>query len=207
MARRAARDRRVRVRARRQLADARRSTTTCGCAPTTSARPKRDGAREDARDFGGAEGVAQLISRAAGACCAATPALGTKSLLTPLELQAARGRPDLLDRAAPPAFGERALAAARRAGHGRAGTPRSPSSRRRSSRARRRCSTCSSQLLLAGAAALRARVDRGLLDRGRRAPPGRGDEPPGGRDLAAAAATSGFPCPERATRSRSSARG
>ena len=67
--------------------------------------PKRDGAREDARDFGGAEGVAQLIS-ADGRVLRGTPALETKPLLTPLEIQAARAGPIYLDRAAPLAFGD-----------------------------------------------------------------------------------------------------
>jgi two-component system OmpR family sensor kinase len=67
--------------------------------------PKRDGAREDARDFGGAEGVAQLIS-ANGRVLRGTPALETKPLLTPLEIQAARTGPIYLDRPAPLTFGD-----------------------------------------------------------------------------------------------------
>jgi two-component system OmpR family sensor kinase len=66
--------------------------------------PKRDGGREDARDFGGAEGVAQLIS-ADGSVLRGTPALETRPLLTPLEIQAARTGPVYLDRRAPVAFG------------------------------------------------------------------------------------------------------
>ena len=65
----------------------------------------KDGKRGDARDFGGAEGVAQLLAHS-GAVLRGTPALAGRSLLTPAELAAARLGPIFIDRAAPPAFGD-----------------------------------------------------------------------------------------------------
>jgi two-component system OmpR family sensor kinase len=67
--------------------------------------PKHDGTRGDARDFGGAEGVAQLLS-AGGRVLRATPALRGTSLLTAAEIQRARSGPIFIDRQAPLAFGD-----------------------------------------------------------------------------------------------------
>jgi two-component system OmpR family sensor kinase len=64
----------------------------------------RDGNHGDARDFGGAEGVAQLLA-GSGRVLRGTPALGGRSLLTGAELAAARLGPTFIDRSVPPAFG------------------------------------------------------------------------------------------------------
>jgi two-component system OmpR family sensor kinase len=67
--------------------------------------PKPNGTRGDARDFGGAEGVAQLVA-SNGRVLRTTPALGNHSLLTPAELRAASAGTIILDRPFPPGFGE-----------------------------------------------------------------------------------------------------
>lgn len=67
--------------------------------------PKHNGTRGDPSDFAGAEGVAQIVT-ASGHVVRTTPALGTRSILTPSELRAAQEGPLLLDRPFPPAFGE-----------------------------------------------------------------------------------------------------
>jgi signal transduction histidine kinase len=64
----------------------------------------KDGVVGDARDFGGAEGVAQLLA-AGGAVLRGTPALAGRSLLTPAELAAARRGAVFIDRPTPRAFG------------------------------------------------------------------------------------------------------
>jgi signal transduction histidine kinase len=73
-------------------------------ADDVSAR-KANGTRGDARDFGGAEGVAQLLA-SNGRVLRTTPALGNQSLLTPSELRAARAGPITLDRPFSQEFGE-----------------------------------------------------------------------------------------------------
>jgi heavy metal sensor kinase len=65
----------------------------------------RGGEHEQARDFGGAEGVAQLLA-ANGRVVRATQALGSTPLLTPAEFKAAQRGPILVNRPAPPAFGD-----------------------------------------------------------------------------------------------------
>jgi two-component system OmpR family sensor kinase len=65
----------------------------------------REGETEQARDFGGAEGVAQLLS-ANGQVVRATQALGGTPLLTPAEFKAARRGPIFVNRPAPAAFGD-----------------------------------------------------------------------------------------------------
>jgi two-component system OmpR family sensor kinase len=64
----------------------------------------RDGNHGDARDFGGAEGVAQLLA-GSGRVLRGTPALAGRSLLTRAELASARLGPTFIDRSVPPAFG------------------------------------------------------------------------------------------------------
>jgi heavy metal sensor kinase len=65
----------------------------------------RGGEHEQARDFGGAEGVAQLLA-ANGRVVRATQALGSTPLLTPAEFKAAQRGPILVNRPAPAAFGD-----------------------------------------------------------------------------------------------------
>jgi two-component system, OmpR family, sensor kinase len=65
----------------------------------------RNGTRGDAHDFGGAEGVAQLLA-SSGAVLRGTPALAGRSLLSPAELTAARLGAVFIDRPVPPAFGD-----------------------------------------------------------------------------------------------------
>jgi two-component system, OmpR family, sensor kinase len=67
-------------------------------------RVPKGGAHGDARDFGGAEGVAQLLS-GSGRVLRGTPALGGRSLLSPAELRMARLGAIFIDRPVPPAFG------------------------------------------------------------------------------------------------------
>jgi two-component system OmpR family sensor kinase len=64
----------------------------------------RNGHHGDARDFGGAEGVAQLLA-GSGRVLRGTPALAGRSLLTPGQLALARLGPTFIDRPVPPAFG------------------------------------------------------------------------------------------------------
>jgi two-component system OmpR family sensor kinase len=65
----------------------------------------RQGQSEEARDFGGAEGVAQLLS-ADGRVLRATQALADTPLLTPLELTMAQAGPVFVNQHAPAAFGD-----------------------------------------------------------------------------------------------------
>jgi two-component system OmpR family sensor kinase len=65
----------------------------------------REGDAEEARDFGGAEGVAQLLS-ARGRVIRATQALGGTPLLTPAEFRAAQKGPIFVTAHAPAAFGD-----------------------------------------------------------------------------------------------------
>jgi two-component system OmpR family sensor kinase len=65
----------------------------------------KDGTHGDARDFGGAEGVAQLLA-GSGVVLRGTPALAGQSLLSPAELASARLGPVFIDRSVPPAFGD-----------------------------------------------------------------------------------------------------
>jgi heavy metal sensor kinase len=64
----------------------------------------REGTTEQARDFGGAEGVAQLLA-ANGRVVRATQALGGTPLLTPAEFRAAQHAPIFVNLSAPAAFG------------------------------------------------------------------------------------------------------
>ncbi|MEO9176147.1 MAG: ATP-binding protein [Gaiellales bacterium] len=64
----------------------------------------KDGNHGDAPDFGGAEGVAQLLA-VSGRVLRGTPALAGRSLLTPEQLARARLGPTFIDRSVPPAFG------------------------------------------------------------------------------------------------------
>jgi two-component system, OmpR family, sensor kinase len=65
----------------------------------------REGNGEEARDFGGAEGVAQLLSTK-GTVMHATQALGSTPLLTPLQFSAAQKGPIFVNAHAPAAFGD-----------------------------------------------------------------------------------------------------
>jgi two-component system OmpR family sensor kinase len=65
----------------------------------------REGETERARDFGGAEGVAQLLAPN-GRVLRATQALGATPLLTPAQFKAAQRGPILVNRPAPAAFGD-----------------------------------------------------------------------------------------------------
>jgi two-component system OmpR family sensor kinase len=65
----------------------------------------REGNAEKARDFGGAEGVAQLLSPR-GTVIRATQALGSTPLLTPAEFKAAQKGPIFVTAHAPAAFGD-----------------------------------------------------------------------------------------------------
>ncbi len=138
---RAARDGRVRLRARRQLAQ-RVAEQRPARARRRCAHARRT-ARAATRATSAAPRASPSCSRAAVPCCAARRRSPGRSLLTPAELAAARLGPDLLRSVRCRRRSARAAGACSPSPCRTGRTPRSRSSPPRFDRARRRCTTCS----------------------------------------------------------------